>query len=235
MYDLSVVRRSNLLIAVVAVLAFLAARRGFSQEVSQILDREFPYDVDRPEGPLVSFEEFLRDSDLSGGIVLMSECQESPPVHLKAKQGSTFREVLDDFEAANPSYHWEIRGNVLNLIPAAGIPPLLAAKVRSFELQTMAQQTRFSLVFQRLLELPEIRQAATGLGLKEGTYYGGLGVYQERPEPEMPLPIYVRLNNVPLQDALNAVAQAYGHTVWWYRQRACRGEVTYTLEDSRAY
>lgn len=121
----------------ISSLPILTAAQVLSQERLQILDRPFPYDVDdRTEGPLSVLQEFLRINGLSGGIVLVSDsCGDVPPMRWWAKQGSPFRQVLDDFQAANPDYHWELRGDVLNIVPAAGIPPLLAAKVRSFDLQ----------------------------------------------------------------------------------------------------
>jgi len=233
-YDVFVVSRSNLFIVAV-VLAFFAAGRDFPQESSQILDRPFPYDVfDRTEGPLPAISELLRSNGLSGGVVLTSDfCDTAPPVHWWAKQDSPFRQVLNDFQASNPDYHWELRGDVLNLVPATGVPPLLAAKVRDFDLDTTDQKLPYPPV-RSLLDLPEIRKAATELHLKEGTYYGGpMAVWNGRGQKPPPKPIDVHIKNASLQDSLNAIAQAYGHTMWWYERRVCGGEETYTVSSQR--
>jgi hypothetical protein len=226
-------------LVIAVVVSALIAGRAFPQGSAQTLDRPFPYDIDRTEAPLPVLEEFLRDNGLSGGIVLMSDsCEDPPLVHWRAKQGSPFRQVLDDFQAYNPDYRWDLRGNVLNVVPAAGLPPLLAAKIRTFDLHTTDQLTPYP-PLRSLLDTSEMRLAATELHLKEGSYTGGLAVARDSsapPEPpKAPSPIDVHLKNISLQDALNAVAQAYGHVVWWYRQRTCQGQVTYTVEDSQAY
>lgn len=232
---------STVWVAVIAtmlvLLAVLPIGRAFSQEGSQILDRPFPYDIDRTEGPSTTMFEFLQDTGLSGGIVLMTDCGgAAAPLHWTAKEGSTFRQVLDDFQTTNPTYHWEIRGNALNLTPSAGIPPLLAAKVRSLDLQTTDQETNAGTALAMLQDLSEIREAATALHLSEGMYAGGLEAVRDSsrgivPPPKVASPINVQLKDVSLQDALNAVAQAYGHTMWIYEQRTCDGQVTYKVEN----
>lgn len=239
-------RRAAVVVACCFSVALCSVAKGVRQsepqEGSQILDQPFPEGNGYTEGPLQAMEDFLRPTGLSGGIVILNDdCEEAPNVYWKAIRG-TFRPALDDFQADNPAYRWELRGSALNLVPAAGIPPLLAAKIQNFDLRTTDRQTAVGVAIQRLLALPEIRQTATALHLKEGTYYGGgpmaawdYSSGKTPPPPPPPRPISVQVKDVSLQDALNAVAQAYGHTVWWYSQRGCQGEVTYTVEESRGY
>lgn len=231
---------STVCVAVLAVLLALVAGRAFPQEGSQVLNRPFPYDVDRTEAPLQIMGEFLRDAGLSGGGgVLVTDCEDAPLLPWKATQGSSFRQVLDDFQTANPAYRWELRGNLLNVVPASGIPALLATKIPSFELQTTDQATPASLAFQKVVALPEIGQAAAALHLKEGVYQGGLtaapGPGSAGAAPKASLPINLQLKDVSFQDALNSIAQTYGHTMRWYRERSCQGDVTYVVEDSQSY
>lgn len=225
--------------AFTVILAFLVASRAFPQTGSQILDQPFPYDADRIARPGATILEFLRNGGgLSGGVVLLTDCNgNTPALHWKAKQGSTFRQVLNDLQAANPTYRWDLHGNVLNLVPTAGIPPLLSAKISSFSLQTTDQQTNAETALVTVGDLPEIRQAATALYISKAMYAGGLEAVPDstlsQPRPKVPLPIYLQLKDVSLQDTLNAVAQAYGHTMWIYDQRACNRQATYKIDESR--
>ena len=79
--------------------------------------------------------------------------------------------------------------------------------------------------FEELLALPETREAAAALDLKEGTYAGGLMVVPDSGRiqpPKIPIAINVPLRDVSLPDALNAIAQGYGHTMWLYEQRLAK-------------
>jgi hypothetical protein len=225
--------------ATLVVLAILITRRAFSQEGSQVLDRSFPYDIERSEEPLPAMFELLQDTGLSGGIVLMTDCGNSAPSQLRwtAHKGSTFRQVLDDFHTETPTYRWEMRGDALNLVPTAGVPPLLSVTV-NFDLRTTDQQTNAGAALAMLQELPEVQRAAAALHLSEGMYTGGPEAVRDStlgtpPPNKVPSPINVRVNNASLQDALNAVAQAYGHTMWTYEQRTCGGHVTYKIDESQ--
>ncbi|MFZ3211695.1 MAG: hypothetical protein WA188_09275 [Terriglobales bacterium] len=200
----------------------------------EILSRPITNDIDRGGSPPDVATEVLRDLGISGGVVLTQGCADTPAAtKFKARPGTTVREALDDFEAANPGYHWEDRGGLLNLVPRTGIPPFLGSRIQSFELQTTDQQTTVGLVFARLLALPEIRQSAADLHLKPGLETGHPGVYTENPTRKEPVPIRIQLKDVSLQDGFNAVVQAFGHTMWVYEQRECGGEKTYIVNETQ--
>jgi hypothetical protein len=93
---------------------------------------------------------------------------------------------------------------------------------------------------ENLLRLPEVLQAATGLHMREQSLVADIrarvawdeasGKKSSQPPAKAPVLVDVHLKDVSLQDAFNAVAEAYGHTMWWYRQMACGAEVTYRVE-----
>ena len=236
MYDLSVVRRSNLSVAGLCLLVVLAAGIALPQEDSQVLDKPFPQGNKGTIPMTLPMVIFLQQSGLSGGVVMMQGCDQNTPfVYWNAVQG-TIRQALDDFQANNPEYHWELRGGTLDLLPAAGIPPLLAAKIRNFNLQTTDQQTSAGAAVGMLMKLPEVQQAATALHISKSMSGGGLEAvpdYHSGKTAPLPQLVSVQLQDVSLQDALNAVAKAYGHTMWTYWQRSCEGKTTYTMDMTR--
>ena len=210
-----------------------------TQEDPQILDQSFPEGGKGTmpvEGALVPFLQF---AGVSGGMVVTQGCDDNTPfVYWSAVQG-TIRQALNDFQANNPEYRWELRGGTLDLVPAAGIPPLLATKIRRFNLQTTDQQTSAGAAFGMLMKLPEIQEAATVLHISKNMSVGGpqaawdYSSGKTPPRPPPPRPVSVQLKDVSLQDALNALAKEYGHTMWTYWQRSCEGETTYTVNTTR--
>lgn len=241
--------RQNPLLGLIATLFALtvpasrvAGQSTPSSQEGSFLDQPFPHDADYfTEDPCSVIWDFLRETTLAGGVILLTDCGDAPAVQWKAKRGSSFRQVLNDFQAHNPAYRWELHGNVLNLVPVAGIPRLLVARIKSFDLQTTDQQTTASSAVGMLLQLPEIQQAATDLHIRGGLYEGPRAVMlgssgARNSPPKAPhLPISIQLNDLSLQDAINAVAQAYGHTWWRYTERSEGGEVTYTIEGPQTY
>jgi hypothetical protein len=213
-YDLFVVTRSNLSAVAIGLLVVLAAGVALPQEGSPVLDRPFPQGNEGTIPVTLPMVIFLQQSGLSGGIVVIDVCGENTPrLYWKAIQG-TIREALNDFQANNPEYRWELRGGALNLVPAAGTPPLLAATIKSFNLQTTDGQTSSALALGMLLKLPEIQQAATALKLKAGLSGGGLGAAWDSssgktpPPPPPPRPISVQLTNaLPVYRELNGVTR----------------------------
>jgi hypothetical protein len=64
-----------------------------------------------------------------------------------------------------------------------------------------------------LLSLPAVRQKVTELKLKEGLISFAPGAFRKTLEKKQTEPIGITINGISLQEALNSVARAYGHTI----------------------
>jgi hypothetical protein len=67
---------------------------------------------------------------------------------------------------------------------------------------------------------PGVASAATQLGLVQNVLGPGLGSMMREPTPPRK-PLGIRLHDVTLVDALNAIARANKHGVWVYRETHC--------------
>jgi hypothetical protein len=198
---------------------------------SQVANARVGADIHvKEEVPLV-LSDVLRGTDLSGGVAEELGCSTLPTAQLDLKQGTMVREAMSAFVAKNPGYRWTEDTSVVNLTPSVEFP-LLKTKIRSFELETTDATTARGVLYD-LINLPEVRQRAAELNLKEGLKQGWLealstpGYHQKTPTP-----IRFSLHDVSLQKAFNSVVRVYGHTIWVYDERQCNGERTYLVRAS---
>jgi hypothetical protein len=128
---------------------------------------------------------------------------------------STFRNYLEQTTIEHPEYQWTTQDNTVNLHPRNRKgPDLLARRLNTVSIKNISGQDAFSLVFkQAAIELNSGGSATSGSGA-----------------PARSL-INLELRNVTVRDALNAIAKADGHVVWWFcSEEPEQSKATFSLE-----
>jgi len=163
-------------------------------------------------------------SGAAGGAVITQGCAE-PSDNIVRFQGSTLREVLDDIVTADPGYGWEVKDGVVNLVPVKGVPDLLTLRIGAFDTGD-ATDVRTAETF--LFALPEVRQREAELGFDRAILGSGLssGVPGAAPPPGL---LNVRLEDVTLLEALNALVRAHRHGVWLYYETHCKSNNHFSI------
>jgi hypothetical protein len=161
------------------------------------------------------FSGVLQGTGLHGGFVEMTGCSgDLPKGRLQIKQGATVRQAMDALVAAKPTYRWELKDGVVNLMPRGGAS-LLDTRIARFQMD--ATGLAVGAVLQDLLALPEVRERQAALGLKSGTHAGpggGGGGLEINPVPRQPVPVHVNLQNLSLQEAFNKVVESSPDGGW---------------------
>jgi hypothetical protein len=139
---------------------------------------------------------------------------------------------MDALVAANPGYMWKLKGDVVNLIPRGGAP-LLQTRIAKF--QKDATDQGIPVVIGDVLDLPEVRQHETALGLKPGM--GGIGLFagERHAVPRQPVPVHINVKNLSLQEAFNKIVQASPNAAWIYHETECDGTKTYSVQLKSDY
>ena len=163
-------------------------------------------------------------SGTAGGAVITQGCAE-PSDSVVRPQGGTLREVLDDIVTADPDYRWEVKDGVVNLVPVKGVPDLLTLRISVFD-SGDATDVRTAETF--LFALPEVRQREAELGFDRAILGSGLssGVPGAAPPPGL---LNVRLEDVTLLEALNALVRAHRHGVWLYYETHCKSNNHFSI------
>ena len=159
----------------------------------------------------------IHGSGAAGGAVITQGCEE-PSDSIVRFQGSTLREVLDDIITADPDYRWEVKDGVVNLIPAKGVPDLLTLRIDAFD---SGDATSVTTAKTFLFALPEVRKRAVELGFDQAIYGSGLYAVPPGARPARKL-LNVRLQDVTLLEALNALVRTHKHGLWIYREIHCK-------------
>jgi hypothetical protein len=164
----------------------------------------------------LAFQSVILGSCTAGGAVITQGCEE-PPNSIVRFQGSTLREVLDDIVTADPDYGWEVKDGVVNLMPAKGVPDLLTLRIGAFD---TGDATSITSAKTFLFALPEVRKRAEELGFDQAA--SGSGPYAIVPGAPPPPRLDVRLQDVTLLEALNALVRAHKHGLWIYYETHCK-------------
>jgi hypothetical protein len=157
----------------------------------------------------------LQSAHVPGGAVVLHGCEaQEPMATIPITPGTTLREVLDALVRANPTYRWEVNNGVINLLPAAGEPPLLRVPIPQFHAQGLKS---VSSALGRIEQLPEVRQGMANLGLGWGTT-PIMEPFSLKPPPTFD----VTCDGVTLRGVLNEVARrAAGTGYWEYFETRC--------------
>ena len=102
----------------------------------------------------------LLDADVPGGVARISGCDEAVTDSLRPRDRS-LRGVLDSVVSTDPRYTWEIKDDVINVIPRRGLPAFLSVRISKFELAEVESPKE---ALSQLLAIPEVRQAQLSLG-----------------------------------------------------------------------
>jgi hypothetical protein len=166
----------------------------------------------------------LLDAGTPGGVAKVSDCNEA--TYIFRPRDSSLRGVLDSIVSTDPRYIWEVKDNVINVIPRNKLSPFLAVRISRFDL-TDVESPREAL--SQLLALPELQKAQLSLG--PHAVQGGVHVFgPQGSPPKETKKISVSLKGVTVREALNAIARADGSAVWWFRQSECGGRKTFSLD-----
>jgi hypothetical protein len=218
------------LIIAVLPLSVLLSLRSSGQEAPTSLDlltRSVTIG-DKPLPAISAFEGTLQLSGVPGGVAFLEGCpdQPLPKVH---PHGTTLRDALDGITAGDPSYAWRIRNGVVNLEPSRGLPALLRIHLTTYDSRDLTDAIS-AVTF--LSSSPEVTRAATRLELAQNVLNPGLGGVAPGPAPPKKL-LAIRLHNVTLLDALNAIARVNKHGVWTYRETHCRSIHQFNLSFAK--
>jgi hypothetical protein len=140
--------------------------------------------------------------------------------------GSTLREVLDEIVTADPDYVWKVEDGVVNLLPTKGVPDLLTVRIAAFD---SGNARSLAAAGTYLLALPELRGRATLLGFSQAVTRSGLGAIGPIGTPAPKL-LKVRLRDVSLLDALNALVRANEHGEWVYHETHCESASSFVVQ-----
>lgn len=163
-----------------------------------------------------AFQGALLVSGVPGGVAFMEGCSDQP-VPIVHPRGTTLREVLNSITAGDSAYAWRMREGVVNLEPSTGLPALLTTHLNTYDSQELTEPGS-AVTF--LSSSPEVTRSAAKLGLAHNVSGSALGSMAQGPPPQKK-PLGIRLRDVTLVDALNAIVRANKHGVWTYRETHC--------------
>lgn len=176
-----------------------------------------------------SFGQILKSAERSGGIALVSGC-DNPVSPLTVPPRWSLAGALDLLTAVYPKNDWTISDGVVNVLPRQGRPAVLEIQMAHFEWNTA---DLVSLSVDRLFQSNNIRQylAAHRMesGLGQGTgLFPAPRVVKGKPAPKQDGRGY-QMENATVLSTLNAIVGSYGNVVWSYEQRTCDGHGVYYI------
>jgi hypothetical protein len=198
------------------LVAFLFTRGAHlqSSKLSEdVLRMSVPGDEVKELTTTDAFYSSLGRTGVPGGLVDLRSCGQRDQKHTWSPKNSELRQVLDALVTTDKRYRWTTDEGVLNLLPVAGEPSILQTRINKFHVQDAASA---SAALDRLLALPEIKEAMRKLHLQQGIT---LVLESSLPHPK---PFSVFIETATLRQALNAIARAQGHGIWQYLETQCR-------------
>jgi hypothetical protein len=194
---------------------------------SALLERDGQFDKTSADGAA----EIMADAGVAGGIV--TDGCDPEKYHLVYSRGETVEKALNRLSLVTGKLKWEIRDNVVNVLVRGGVPDLLNVRVSQFDWNAKNPDDG---VLPRLMETPEVSQAAKAYGLKFGPYLGGPGVActgqagASQKCGEDALPLILHEKNSTVWQILNRIARE-GHTIWVFQEnRRCGRQSSFTVD-----
>lgn len=167
----------------------------------------------------------LVSAGATGGVAVVQDCNE-PMRYTFTPGDSSLRGVLETIVSTDPRYVWEIKDDVINLIPRNGEPSFLIVRVSKLEINQAETPNE---ALSQLLATPEVRQAQLNLGRR---FVQG-GIYPFNPQDSVPKEakkISVNLKDTTVREALNTIARAHGDAVWMLTQGQCNGRKLFSID-----
>lgn len=214
---------------ILASLIFSGQLVGQSQG-NTILSAKITHDIEFDGSPVAALEQILQGTGVSGGVVQVSECSSEPKLHLKMHAGSSLEETMQALVKGNPTYKWEVKDRVVDLLPENGIPELLNTHVGHFDSDIATDNLAPFSVLNELSNLPEVRLQAERLGMSTSGFFGCCGAGTPGVAAggqEQKSPVKIRISELSLRDAFDSVVRSYGHYIWVYTESQCKGKKTY--------
>src|SRR5258708_10374105 len=159
-----------------------------------------------------AFQGALLISGVPGGVAFVEGCSDQP-LPMVHPHGTTLREVLDSITAGDSGYVWRMYEGVVNVEPLQGGPALLRIHLKAYNSRDLTDAGS-AVTF--LSSSPEVTRAATKIGLAHNVSGSALSGMAQGPQPPKK-PLAIRLHDVTLLEALNAIARANKHGDWIYR------------------
>ena len=219
-------RVAYLFVELVLLMSFAVAQdpQSLSEEVRQ---RQVA-DVDLNQVTEVdALSRTLRAADLPGGIATVSTCGEEERFVI-TPAGPTLGETLDAIVATFPNYRWLVDRGAVNIFPLKNPPVLLDVVIADLKVED--NQTLDDII-REISEKPEVRSVAARFHLSPGFKEVGLSSL-ERPgsvNSEATNGLALRLHNVTVRQALNAVVRAHGNAIWSYKEKRCNGSDEFVI------
>jgi hypothetical protein len=150
----------------------------------------------------------LQSAHVPGGAVILCGCEAQESLTaIPVVPGTTLREVLDALVRANPTYRWELDNGVVNLLPAAGEPPLLGVQIPQFHVQGLKSVDS---ALGQIGQLSQVKKGMANLGLRWGMT-PILKLFPLKPPPTFD----VTCDGLTLRGVLNEVAHRATGTGYW--------------------
>jgi hypothetical protein len=163
----------------------------------------------------------LSDAHVPGGLVNLQNCDQIIK-HTFTPSGSSLRDVLDAVVAAEPQYKWQVEAGVINVVPAAGGPPLLDLRLKHFKVD---DAPIIYTALNVLLAMPEVKARVAELKLGYGMVQLGI-----MPMPAKNLHLSIDRKDITVREALNSIVREQGYAVWAYRERNCQGQKEFAID-----
>jgi hypothetical protein len=172
----------------------------------------------------------LYSANVSGGIVLTSGCQPAPDIYFQGWSGQPLTQLLDGMVALDQAHTWSFRQGVVDLLPRTNTPAVFNLSIKHFEWITSEFTNA---IVGRLFQEESIRRHLAGRGLVPGIETGP-GLYRAPRivdgHPEQGPPGEAKsVDGLDVLSVLNAIAASHESAVWWYEERVCGTEHTYTI------
>jgi hypothetical protein len=183
-----------------------------------------------PQSVTAAFQSLMLASGTPGGDVTAGGACGEEPETMTRLRGTTLREALESITRADPHYHWSVSDGVVDLLPGGVPPALLRVRITYFD---SGPATDIVSAGTFLFALPEVRAAAARLGLTRSATSGS-GLSSLLPGAHAPRKrLDLRLRDVTVLDALNAIVRVNKGGVWMYSETRCKGLHLFDLNFSR--
>jgi hypothetical protein len=168
-----------------------------------------------------AFREAMSSGNVPGGIVLPGDCAKEDEYQLDIAS-TTLRDVLDSIVSAAPSYRWQYRRGVVNLIEVRDGTALLGLRIKRFKVNNAKT---LSGALSDLMNLSEVKRRLEEVNISQVKQEIGLTDLR-RSDSGMDgdtQGFSVSCSNVTFREALNAIVSANGKGAWAYLERHCNG------------